>query len=353
MASSIKIAILESVKPDEHRLPLHPKHMESLSNKCNIFFQENYGRYLDVSKEQLIKLGFFVEDRDSLLETADIIFLLKPTDKDLLRAKEGATIVGWCHTVQQQSIAKIARERKLTLIAMENMYRKNKNDESEHIFYKNNIIAGKVGIQHALANTPKKYQSSVKIAVIGFGLVSHGVIEQLFSMGYENISIFTRKPANEVTHEYEKIQVQSLKNNLNELLNFDIIINGLKQDVLNPYDYFTEKDLAHREGILIVDISCDDKIGFDFSQETSIEKPILNIGDNYYYAVPNIPSLVWQDISYDISENLLPLINSFSSDEFPEDLKKSITSATDIRKGSIINSKITAFQELRVKMEKL
>jgi alanine dehydrogenase len=259
--------------------------------------------------------------------------------------KEGAIIIGWCHAAQQHNISQISQNRKLTLIAMENMYVKDEDGNSQHLFYKNNLIAGQLGVQHALEKVNKTYEIDTKIAVIGFGLVSHGVIEQLFLMGYKDISVFTRKPEEIISQEYTNIHVKSLTHDIDELLDFEIIVNGLKQDILNPYTYFSEKNLKNTSGKLIIDISCDNKIGFDFARSTNFSIPIIDIYNNYYYAVPNIPSLAWKEVSYDISENLLPIINAFLTNTFSKVLVELIESATDIKNGTILNNKITAFQQ--------
>jgi alanine dehydrogenase len=147
-----KIAILESKKEDEKRIHIHPKHFRDIYfSNDNIFCQNgyagNFGQTDELLKEQY---GFQIESREKLLKTADIVFLLKPTIKDLQLMKKNASLLGWCHTVQNPKIANIASERCLTLIAMESMYEKT-HDGLRHIFFKNNVITGREGVKHALS----------------------------------------------------------------------------------------------------------------------------------------------------------------------------------------------------------
>lgn len=71
----------------------------------------------------------------------------------------------------------------------------------------------------------------------------------------------------------------------------EIIINGTYQDTDNPIDFVTEseKDILKSES-LIIDVSCDEGMGFYFTKPTTFKNPMLNIDNFYYYAVDHTPS---------------------------------------------------------------
>ena len=90
---------------------------------------------------------------------------------------------------------------------------------------------------------------------------------------------------------------------LSELINeSEIIINGTYQDTDNPIDFVTENEKdTLRSGSLIIDVSCDEGMGFYFAKPTSFKEPILHIGNIDYYAVDHTPSYLWESASRSIS----------------------------------------------------
>src|ERR1700722_6069482 len=119
-----KIAVLESIKLNEKRIPIHPHHFDLIETHINKpYFQKNYAKHFGQNDHALKTKGFLLASREKLLEIADVVFLLKPIAEDLIKMKIGATLIGWCHAVQHTEISTLAQNRKLTLIAMEAMYK--------------------------------------------------------------------------------------------------------------------------------------------------------------------------------------------------------------------------------------
>ncbi len=350
------IAILESLNPLDKRIPIHPIHFPHI-DKENIVAQNGYAKLFGETNETLITAGFRVLPRNTLLETADVIFVLKPTPKDLSYVKKGATIIGWCHAVQQLEITRIAVKRSLTLIAMEEMYTLTTDKTKQHLFFKNNFMAGYLGVKHALGSTPITHSKDAKIAVITYGAVSNGAVTRLLMLGFSDITVFSRRSPSIITDKKAEISYRKIVTRGNSFLaidekplnyilrDFDIIINGVMQDVLNPYLFLTCHDLNYFQNKLIIDISCDDHMGFDFACATTIDKPIIRIGENYYYAVENIPALQWQDISIPISEKLLLVLNELHAKGKNSACAAYIRNAIVINKGIVIDKKITEYQK--------
>lgn len=353
------VSILESKRTNEFRIPIHPEHFTKISrNRDKIYFQQDYASRLEQTKENLLSNSFNIDTRDKLLMNSDLVVLLKPTKTDLEKLKERSTIIGWCHAIQQIDIAKIAAKRKLTLIAMEEMYEDLLNyTYPRHLFYENNYLTGYEGVVHAFSNAPITYPKTAKIAIIAYGNVSYGAAVRLQELGYENITVFTRRKSNEIFNKLDNINYHTiiannhqLLDNNNNLLNktlkdFDIIINGIKQDPIHPYNFFSVEELKTVKGKLLIDLSCDENMGFEFSHETTWENPIILLYNNYYYAVPNIPSIVWEKASETISQKLMPIINAFLENIFTPEMTKMLEDATQIKWGEIINPKIIQYQE--------
>ena len=132
----------KSSKENEKRVPIHPEHVKSIPQKLReqITFEEGYGERFGMNDNTLAKLtSGRVAFREEILNGFDCVLLPKPLAEDLSQVREGAIVWGWPHCVQQKEITQVSIERKLTLIAWEEMFTWSRTDEkSMHIFYKNN-----------------------------------------------------------------------------------------------------------------------------------------------------------------------------------------------------------------------
>ncbi|MGB3014812.1 MAG: hypothetical protein WBB41_09345, partial [Candidatus Nanopelagicales bacterium] len=102
---------------------------------------------------------------------------------------------------------------------------------------------------------------------------------------------------------------------------------------------------AFAPGSLIVDVSCDAGMGFDFARPTTFEEPIFEVGDTvHYYAVDHSPSYLWESATWDISEAIIPFLGPVMSGPATWDLDPTLSKAIEIRDGVIQNPKILSFQ---------
>ena len=88
----------------------------------------------------------------------------------------------------------------------------------------------------------------------------------------------------------------------------DIVVNCVLQDPGAPLVFVTEDDLAaFTPGSLIVDVSCDVGMGFSWAHPTSFTRPSIELANGVlYYAVDHSPSYLWNSATWEISEALLP-----------------------------------------------
>ena len=79
-----------------------------------------------------------------------------------------------------------------------------------------------------------------------------------------------------------------------ELGNADIIVNGILQDTDRPFMFVpAERTDQLKPNCLIIDVSCDEGMGFPFARPTSFDDPMFDVGSTHYYAVDHTPSLLW------------------------------------------------------------
>jgi N5-(carboxyethyl)ornithine synthase len=94
-----------------------------------------------------------------------------------------------------------------------------------------------------------------------------------------------------------------------ELAEANIIVNGILQDTDHPLMLVPEAQNDNlKQGCLIVDISCDEGMGFLFAKPTTFENLMFKIGKVFYYAVDHTPSYLWNATSWEISNSLIPYL---------------------------------------------
>jgi len=126
----------------------------------------------------------------------------------------------------------------------------------------------------------------------------------------------------------------------------DIVVNCTLQDPNHPLLYLRESDLgAFRPGSLIVDVSCDEGMGFEWARPTSFRAPMFTVGDTInYYGVDHSPSYLWNSASWEISEALLGFVPVVMGGPEAWAADETIRRATEISAGVIANPAILEFQ---------
>jgi len=358
-----------SKKIDEKRVPIHPDHLSRLPEaiRKQLIFEKGYGAPFGLGDDFFVSQAGGVASRHKLLAELGSVIIAKPVLTDLQEIREGGFIWGYPHCAQQTDITQTAIDRKLTLIAFEDMFVWSPDGHiGRHTFYKNNEMAGYCAVIHALQlrGIDGHYGNQRKVIIFGFGAVSRGAIYALKSHGFRDITICIQRPDHEVREEvldvhYVRIRegkkgearmvtvehdgtVQPLTHLIGES---EIIINGTYQDTDDPIDFVTkdEKD-ALKPGSLIIDVSCDEGMGFYFAKPTTFKKPILKIDNIHYYAVDHTPSYLWESASRSISAALIVYLPTILEGHKSWMKNPTIQKAINIDKGVIKKESVLTFQ---------
>ena len=368
--SNLSVGVIgTSKKDDERRVPIHPEHLSRLSKelRSQLIFETGYGERFGISDSELAKLVGGLASRDELLERMDAVIVAKPVVADFEQLREGGVLWGYPHCTQQQEVTQLAIDRKQTLIAFEDMFVWGpKGQVGRHTFYKNNEMAGYCAVIHALQlkGIDGHYGDQRKVVIFSFGAVSRGAIYALKAHGYRDITICIQRPDYEVREEVLDCHYVTLRTggknearmvvvehdgthrSLTQLISeAGIIINGAFQDTRNPTDFVLEEEKdCLKPGCLIIDVSCDEGMGFYFAKPTSFKEPMLHIEKVDYYAVDHTPSYLWDSASRSISAALIIHLPTIVAG--PEGWLKNetIRRAINIDKGVIQKSDILAFQ---------
>jgi alanine dehydrogenase len=358
-----------SRKENEHRLAIHPLHVERIDAglRRSIYLERGYGERFGVPDERLAPFVAGFGTHDQLVADCDVILLPKPLPQDLSELREGQVLWGWPHCVQSEEITQLGIDRRLTLIAFEAMNHWSSDGSfSLHVFHKNNELAGYCSVLHALQLTGSTgdYGRRLRAAVISFGATGRGAVTALNAHGVSDVHVLTHRDVTAVAspiHSARMIHFEPgagdpgrchvLRENGREplaayLAGFDIVVNCVLQHPDAPLMFVTGDDLADfRPGSLIVDVSCDEGMGFSWARPTSFVEPMLTVGDNvHYYAVDHSPSLLWNSATWEISEALLPQLRPVLGGPRSWDADQTIRRALEIRDGVICNPAILAFQ---------
>ncbi len=369
MTQLLTIGVIgSSLKENEKRVAIYPEHIKRISHRLRkqMTFEKGYGLRFGMEDNTLAELtSGRVAPRKEILKGFDCVLIPKPMVKDLSQVREHTIIWGWPHCVEKKEITQIAIERKLTLIAWESMYIWSKTSVKKmHVFYKNNEMAGYAGVNHALSliGVNGNYGKQRKVAVLSFGSVSRGAIYALQGQGFQDITVYTSRPSTEVRQQAPGILFKQIENDglgnmsvievdgtthplVEALSDKQIIINGTLQDVDNPKTFVnTAESNKLMKGTLIIDISCDEGMGFWCAKPTTFEHPIFKVAGKFYYSVDHSPSYYWDSATWVISEALIPFLSKVIGGQKVWENSKTISKAIEIRNGVIQNPKILSFQ---------
>ena len=361
--------IATSSKRNERRIPIHPDHFARIpeSQRRQLIFEEGYGAPLGISDDEIALQTGGIATRHELLADLGAVLLLKPGVEDLEVLREDGLLWGWPHCVQQQGLTQVAIERRQTLIAFEEMYVWGPDGHAgRHTFYKNNELAGYCGVLHALQlrGIDGHYGDQRKAIIIGFGAVSRGAIHALKARGFRDITICIQRPDHEVREEvlgchYVRIRPSaggearqvvvehdgSERPLLDLIGEADIIVNGIFQNPEQPLMFVTDDETSHlKQGCLIVDISCDEGMGFSFAKPTTFDDPMFKVGPIDYYAVDHTPSYLWESASRSISAALLVHLPTVLAGREAWREQETIRRAVVIDEGVILQPNILSFQ---------
>jgi len=357
-----------STKENEKRVPIHPKHLEWIDKDIRekLTFEKGYGEPFGMNDNELSKWVGDLVTREELFKCSDIMLLPKPGQEDIDSIPKGKILWGWAHCVQQKGITQTAIDNKLTLITWESMHRWSKHgDWQMHIFNKNSELAGYSGVLHSfsLVGINGTYGNPKKAIVLSFGSASRGAIHALQGLGVNDITIFTQRYSTLVADQivginYRHFEADESGNILaygmdghttcpfiDVLSDADIIVNGILQDTNHPLMFVRQNEVDKlKPECLILDISCDEGMGFEFAKPTSFEAPMFKVGKTHYYAVDHAPSYLWNSASWEISNSLLPYLPLVMSGKNRWEESITLQRAIEIRDGVVLNNDILSFQ---------
>ncbi len=368
--SGLSLGVLaSSSKENEFRLPIHPQHFDRIDAdlRGRMLLEHGYGNRYGVSDERLAGKVAGLRSREEIIAASDVILLPKPTPDDVASLRDGQILWGWPHVVQDPKLTQLAIDKGLTLIAWEAMnHWTPSGDFVVHVFHMNNELAGYCSVLHAmtLMGSTGHYGRQVTAVVIGFGNTARGAVTALHAMGVHEVTVLTMRDVTAVASPIPSVVLGHIYRSKDDpgrtvvrtgkgpvstaafLSRHDIVVNCVLQDTDAPMMFVLDADLASfPPGTLLVDVSCDAGMGFEFARPTTFEAPMFSVGDGVsYYAVDHSPAYLWNSATWGISEALIPYLRTVMDGPASWDEDPTIRLAIEIRAGVVQNPKILSFQ---------
>ena len=357
-----------SRKPEERRVPIHPGHFERLPDDLRerVIVEEGYAERFGIADAELLPFVGRFAPRDEVIAASDVVLLPKPQVEDLQGLRDGQVLWGWPHLVQDERMTQLSIDKRLTVIAFEAMNHWAKDGGfGLHVFHKNNELAGYCSVLHALelCGSTGDYGRRLTAVVIGFGATARGAVTALRAHGVHDVRVLTNRRRASVAAPIHAARIIQFDHDdepyLSEVITdegrvplapflaeSDIVVNCTLQDPNQPLLYLRESDLdAFRPGSLIVDVSCDEGMGFEWARPTSFADPMFTVGRTInYYGVDHSPSYLWNSASWEISEALLGFVPTVMGGPSAWAKDETIRRATEIADGVILNPAILEFQ---------
>ena len=142
---------------------------------------------------------------------------------------------------------------------------------------------------------------------------------------------------------YRKLAKDCLKFFLLTILTISTIIWVLQAVNFLDFVIEDEKDMM-KPGALIIDVSCDQGMGFYFATPTTFKEPILKIEQIDYYAVDHTPSYFWESASRSISAALIVHLPAVIAGKKSWQNNATISNAINILDGIVVKEAILRFQ---------
>ncbi|WP_259766962.1 alkaline shock response membrane anchor protein AmaP [Lactococcus lactis] len=233
---------------------------------------------------------------------------------EIIPIREGQMIIGWTHPFGsgQTFMEDQALPKKLIIVDLDSnspcIYYDNKAIESDipkGLLYKNSFYAGYAGVLDALLQYGFVPTEETKIAILGSGNVAQGAFSSI-SKYSSNIRMYYRKTMSIFKESYRK---------------YDVIINGIEIGKDDDPILSLSEQKSLKKGTLIIDVAADAGNTIEGTHFTSMNAPIYEKEGKYYYVVPNTPSLIYRNVSQNLSKILSEHVFKEDCSRFIEKVK--------------------------------
>jgi len=170
------------------------------------------------------------------------------------------------------------------------------------VFHKNHELAGCCSVLHALQLTGSTGDYGPQCRDRLRRATARGAVTALNAHGVHDVCVLTTRGVAAVASPIHSIRIRQIDHDPDDpglshviadrgrlplaafLARSDIVVNCTLQDPEAPLTYLRTDDLAaFRPGSLLVDVSCDEELGFSWARPTTFDEPMFDVGDRIHY----------------------------------------------------------------------
>ena len=328
------IGVPREIKKDEGRVSLTPASVRKLSGYGNILIEEDAGLISGYSNQDYLDSGASVtSSKEELFQKAEIICKVKePLEGDLEYLSQDHLVFGYLHLSSSFDLTKRLMDIGLTGIAMELIW-----DGGHYpLLTPMSEIAGEIAATKGLSYLDKEDPLSLKVVVIGCGVVGEAAISTALSEGCRVFAVdVDQKKLDYLKKKYSKYEdrVDYLNIKGAELDNLiegaDMVIGAVLVPGGKPPIVVTNENIKSMSPeSVIVDVAIDQGGCVEDVTATTHSNPYIERNGVKVLSIANLPGSVPARASIAISneiEKYLPFflerewINNISGNRSYED----------------------------------
>lgn len=304
------IGIPKEIKANEKRVSLIPKEVKKIVDKgISVYIQTNAGLDAGFPDNDYIQSGAiicnYIED---IYNKANVIVKVKePLESEYKLINEKHIIYSFFHFASCPSLLEAMINSKATCIAYETIQLDNK---TYPILAPMSKIAGEQAMINA-HNFLNKNKKNI-ITIIGVGNVGKAAANKALELGYNKINLIDKdfEKLKELKTDIYNIYEMTDENLLKLLKESNIIIGSIYNTGEKAKKIISNEMLELVPiNSIIMDVAIDQGGITEQSKPTTIKDPIINYKNANIYCVPNIPSSVPYEASYNLSEAIYPYLD--------------------------------------------
>lgn len=358
-----------SNKENEKRTAIHPIHFPNFDaeTKKYVFCEKGFGKTFGIPDSEIAPLVAGMYERDEMFKRCEAVQIFKPSPPDFEFFEPDQVLWGAVHTVQNPDIVQVGIDKKMTFLAMENMWLWRGDKKGEWIYNTASELAGYCSTLQAcqLLGIKGWYDQPKKCAIISFGAVGRGACQVLQALDFDDITVFTgrdpigvlckipgikhgryiRDPEDENRCLLVKEDGTTMPFG-EHLKDYDIIVNAIFQDTDRPMMFMDDEHVnAMKRRSLIVDVSCDRGMGWTFARPTTFYEPTFEVANGVvFYGVDHSPSLLHTTASIEHSKANWRYVKPFVDGRASWEAEPTLGRSIEMDRGVIVNPKILSYQ---------
>ena len=352
------VGIPKEIKLNEERVSIIPDDVNKITkNGIQVYVQTNAGINASFTDNEYINAGAIICDTiEDIYNKANLIIKVKePQPYEFHLINEKHTIFTFFHFASSSDLLKVMINSKSTCIAYETLQ---DNNGKFPILAQMSMIAGEIAVYEAIKyrfylninnnnnnnnddnnNNIKYNQEDDEISIIGVGNAGKTAAYVAKQNKFKNINLIDK--------DFEKIKelekdgfniFEFNELNLSKLLmKSNIVIGSIynngekaKKMIINDLLVLMPKDS------IFMDIAIDQGGMTEQSKPTTITNPFIKYHNTYIYCVPNIPSIIPNKASINLSNIICPYVISLAQEKISDEINTGI----NVKNGEIIHPKL-------------